>query len=358
MQYAQPTILVTGGAGFIGSNFVRMLLAETDAYVVNVDLLTYAGHRASLQDVLEHDRHEFIEGDIADAELMAMLFRERQPTAIVHLAAETHVDRSIDGPDAFTRTNVLGTGVLLRTCLEYWEAADASLQAAFRFLHVSTDEVYGSLALDAAPFSEVHPYDPSSPYAASKAGSDHLVRAFHRTYGLPTVITNSSNNYGPYQFPEKLIPLMTLRALARHSLPLYGDGQHVRDWLFVEDQCRALLTALHQGIPGKSYNIGASAERTNQQIVEMICDAVDTRLTERSLGETRQQITYVADRPGHDRRYAIDASQIRSLGWRPQVELNDGIQRTVAWYAEHPEWVAAVSRDFDRERRLGIRDKR
>ncbi|MEM9186835.1 MAG: dTDP-glucose 4,6-dehydratase [Planctomycetota bacterium] len=354
MTAAPQTLLVTGGAGFIGSNLVRMLLAETDARVVNLDLLTYAGRLESLGVVQDHPRHEFVHGDIADAALVGELLRSRRPAAVLHLAAESHVDRSIEGPAPFITTNVLGTGALLNACLEYWSEAAAGERGRFRFLHVSTDEVYGSLTAAAAPFTETSRYDPSSPYAASKAGSDHLVRAFARTYGLPAIVTNASNNYGPYQFPEKLIPLMTLRALAGLPLPLYGDGLQVRDWLHVKDQCRALITVLRLGQPGGSYNIGAGAERTNRQVVESICQAVDGIVEGRRDGETKKLIRLVADRPGHDRRYAIDATRVRGLGWRPSESFEEGVSRTVRWYADNEAWVAAATRGFDLGRRAGL----
>jgi len=342
-------LLVTGGAGFIGANFVHHVAASTDFRVVNLDLLTYAGNLESLAGV-STDRHELVHGDIADASLVRQLLEAHQPEAIVHFAAESHVDRSIDNPAAFIETNVLGTQALLDAALDYWKSG----RRDFRFVHVSTDEVYGDLELDEPAFTEQHAYKPSSPYAASKAGADHLVRAWHRTWKLPVVITNCSNNYGPRQFPEKLIPLMLINALEGRELPVYGDGQQRRDWLFVEDHCRALLRVLEDGEPGRTYNVGGNAERTNLDIVNTLCDLLDRRAPgERS---RRELIRYVADRPGHDRRYAIDATRIRDeLGWQPEMDLTTGLESTVDWYLENREWWRRIRDGSYRGERLGMR---
>jgi len=336
-------ILVTGGAGFIGSNFVLDWLAAGDEPVLNLDKLTYAGNPANLAALRGDARHIFVQGDIGDAALVARLLAEHQPRAIVNFAAESHVDRSIHGAEDFIATNVMGTFRLLEAALAYWRGLPEDARAAFRFLHVSTDEVYGSLAPDAPAFTEQHRYEPNSPYSASKAASDHLVRAWHHTHGLPVVTTNCSNNYGPYHFPEKLIPLMIVNALAGKPLPVYGDGQQVRDWLYVTDHCSAIRRVLAAGRVGETYNIGGHNERTNLQIVHAICDALDA-LRPRADGQSyRAQITHVADRPGHDRRYAIDAGKIeRELGWRPQETFETGLRKTIAWYLAHPDWVASV----------------
>ncbi len=326
------TLLVTGGAGFIGSNFIHYALAGSDWRIVNLDLLTYAGNPASLNG-LDRERHRLVHGDVCDRALVRRLLAEHAPRAIIHFAAESHVDRSIDDPGAFVRTNVAGTQVLLEAALEYWRGG----REDFRFLHVSTDEVYGDLGTDDPPFTERSPYRPSSPYAASKAAADHLVRAWHRTFGLPVLITNCSNNYGPRQFPEKLIPLMLVRALEGAELPIYGDGQQRRDWLFVEDHCRALLRVLEDGRVGRTYNIGGNAERSNLEVVEAICDLLDER---QNAGTARRgNIRLVADRPGHDRRYAIDATRIRDeLGWVPSVDFASGLAATVDWYLNNSDW--------------------
>jgi len=342
------TTLVTGGAGFIGSNFVRHLLGEADARVINLDLLTYAGNRESVDD-LDPDRHCFVRGDIADRTLVARLLTEHQPDAIVHFAAESHVDRSIDDPTAFIRTNVLGTQVLLDCALDYWRAG---ARAGFRFIHVSTDEVYGTLGAGDPAFDERHRYAPNSPYAASKAGADHLARAWHRTYGLPVIITNCSNNYGPYQFPEKLIPLMLINALEGERLPVYGDGQQRRDWLFVGDHCSAIERVLVDGRPGRVYNIGGNAEMANLEVVDLICDLLDERVPGQR--PRREQIEFVQDRPGHDRRYAVDASRIRDeLGWKPSMTFSDGLARTIDWYLEHRDWWQRIRDGRYRSERLG-----
>ncbi|MDR0479675.1 MAG: dTDP-glucose 4,6-dehydratase [Burkholderiaceae bacterium] len=336
-------ILVTGGAGFIGSNFVLDWLAASDEPLLNLDKLTYAGNPANLASLAGDARHIFVRGDIGDAALVARLLAEHRPRAIVNFAAESHVDRSIHGAEDFMATNVTGTFRLLEAVRAYWRSLPEGERAAFRFLHVSTDEVYGSLAPDAPAFTEQHRYEPNSPYSASKAASDHLVRAWLHTHGLPVVTTNCSNNYGPYHFPEKLIPLMIVNALAGEPLPVYGDGQQVRDWLYVQDHCAALRRVLAAGRVGETYNIGGHNERTNLQIVHAICEALDA-LRPRADGQSyRVQITHVTDRPGHDRRYAIDAGKMeRELGWRPQETFETGLRKTIAWYLAHPDWVAGV----------------
>ena len=334
-------ILVTGGAGFIGSNFVLDWIAAAGEPVVNLDKLTYAGNPANLAAVAADPRHVFVQGDIGERALVERLFAEHRPRAVVHFAAESHVDRSIHGPAAFVQTNVVGSFELLEATLAWWKALDGEAKAAFRFLHVSTDEVYGSLAESDPAFSEATPYAPNSPYSASKAGSDHLVRAYHHTYGLPTVTTNCSNNYGPFQFPEKLIPLMISNALEGKPLPVYGDGRQVRDWLYVGDHCEAIRRALAAGRPGEVYNIGGDAERRNIDVVHAICDTLQAARPR--AGGYRNLITCVADRPGHDRRYAIDARKIRrELGWSPRESFETGLARTVRWYLDHAAWVAQV----------------
>jgi len=336
------TLLVTGGAGFIGSNFVLDWLARSDEPVVNLDLLTYAGNLRNLGPLQGDARHVFVQGDICDRALVDRLLAEHRPRALVHFAAESHVDRSILGPGAFVRTNVEGTFTLLEGARTHWSALAEAERAAFRFLHVSTDEVYGSLAPGAPAFTEAHPYEPSSPYSASKAASDHLVRAWHHTYGLPVLTTNCSNNYGPYQFPEKLIPLVIANALAGQPLPVYGDGMQVRDWLYVGDHCSAIRAVLARGGVGQTYNIGGWNEQPNIEIVHTICALLD-ELRPRAEGPHARLVTHVSDRPGHDRRYAIDARKIeRELGWRPAETFASGIRRTVQWYLEHAGWVAEV----------------
>ena len=336
-------ILVTGGAGFIGSNFVLDWLATRNEPVVNLDKLTYAGNRANLAALQGDADHIFVQGDIGDAALTARLLAEHRPRAIVNFAAESHVDRSIHGAEEFIATNIVGTFRLLESARGYWSQLPADEKAAFRFLHVSTDEVYGTLAPDAPAFTEDHVYEPNSPYSASKAASDHLVRAWRHTYGLPVLTTNCSNNYGPFHFPEKLIPLMIVNALAGKPLPIYGDGQQVRDWLYVSDHCSAIRRVLEAGRVGETYNIGGWNEQTNLAIVHTICDLLD-ELQPRADGQSyRSQITHVPDRPGHDRRYAIDARKIeRELGWRPAETFDTGIRKTVAWYLAHTEWVQDV----------------
>lgn len=336
-------ILVTGGAGFIGANFVLDWLGACDEPVLNLDKLTYAGNRHNLERLRADVRHVFVQGDIADRPQIDALLAQHQPRAIVHFAAESHVDRSIHGPEDFIQTNIVGTFRLLEAARHYWLTLPPDARAAFRFLHVSTDEVFGSLAPEAAAFSETHPIAPNSPYSASKAASDHLVRSWHHTYGLPVLTTHCSNNYGPYHFPEKLIPLMIVNALAGKNLPLYGDGQQIRDWLYVQDHCSALRRVLQAGGPGQTYNIGGWNEKPNIDIVHTVCALLD-ELRPRADGQSyRSQITYVPDRPGHDRRYAIDARKIeRELGWKPAETFDSGIRKTVQWYLDHPEWVAQV----------------
>lgn len=335
-------ILVTGGAGFIGANFVLDWLAAADEAVVNLDALTYAGNMENLARLQGDARHVFVHGDICDRALVDRLLAEHRPRAILHFAAESHVDRSIHGPAAFVRTNVEGTFTLLEAARAYWNTLDAAGQAAFRFLHVSTDEVYGSLGPEDPPFAETKAYEPNSPYSASKAASDHLVRAWHHTYGLPVLTTNCSNNYGPYQFPEKLIPLVIANALAGKPLPIYGDGMNVRDWLYVGDHCAAIREVLARGRLGETYNVGGWNEMPNIDIVRTICALLD-ELRPDPAGPHARLISYVQDRPGHDRRYAIDARKIeRELGWRPAETFASGIRKTVAWYLANQDWVAHV----------------
>jgi dTDP-glucose 4,6-dehydratase len=337
------TIVVTGGAGFIGSNFVLQQMRENSGSIVNLDKLTYAGNPRNLESIANDRRYEFTHGDIGDRSFVRQLLEKHQPRAIVHFAAESHVDRSIHGPDAFVHTNVDGTFALLEETRAYWNTLSESGRKEFRFLHVSTDEVYGSLGPGDPPFCETTQYAPNSPYAASKAASDHLVRAYHHTYGLPTLTTNCSNNYGPFQFPEKLIPLMILNARDGKPLPVYGDGTNVRDWLYVEDHCEAIATVLRRGSPGQTYNIGGWNEKPNMEIVHTICDLVD-EMRPRAEGSRRSLITFVKDRPGHDRRYAMDARKIEhELGWRPKETFESGIQKTVRWYLEHEEWARDVT---------------
>ena len=335
-------VLVTGGAGFIGSNFVHTVLAEqAEVKLITLDKLTYAGNLANLKSLQGNPRHVFVRGDIVDAELVTRLLAEHRPQAVVHFAAESHVDRSIHGPDDFLRTNVQGTFNLLECARAY---AQTLSDQAFRFVQVSTDEVYGSLAPDAAPFTENHRHEPNSPYSATKAAADHLARAWHHTYGLPVLTTNCSNNYGPYHFPEKLIPLVIHRALQGQALPIYGDGQQIRDWLYVQDHCRAIWRVLQAGVPGETYNIGGWNEMANLDVVRTLCSALD-EASPRADGQSyAQQITFVADRPGHDRRYAIDARKIeRELGWRPQETFETGMRKTVRWFLDHPDWVRDVT---------------
>ncbi len=334
-------IFVTGGAGFIGSNFIRDWLASNDEPVVNIDALTYAGNAESLADV-DAARYRLEAVDICDEPAIAALFAAHRPRAVVHFAAESHVDRSILGPAEFVRTNVNGTFNLLQCALAHWKALPDAERAAFRFLHVSTDEVYGSLGADDPAFSETTPYAPNSPYSASKAASDHLVRAYFHTYGLPVLTTNCSNNYGPYQFPEKLIPLVIGNALDGKALPIYGDGKNVRDWLYVGDHCTAIALVLARGVPGEVYNVGGENERTNLEVVHTLCRTLD-ELRPKAHGKYADQIAFVKDRPGHDRRYAIDATKLRrELGWTPAKNFETGIARTVRWYLDHGDWIAHV----------------
>ena len=348
------TILVTGGAGFIGGCFVRQCIAEQTCRVVNFDKLTYAGNLDSLGSVVSSPRYEFVEGDIADSRDVDRAIDRFEPTSIVHFAAESHVDRSIEGPGEFVRTNVQGTFQMLESTRHYLARLSPRRRDDFRFLHVSTDEVYGSLG-PTGLFTETTAYDPSSPYSASKAAADHFARAYHRTFGLPVLVTNCSNNYGPYQFPEKLIPLMILNALEGKPLPIYGDGQNIRDWLFVEDHCRALRRVLADGRPGETYNIGGNCEQKNIDVVKTICRAVDELRPGLPHSPCESLITFVADRPGHDRRYAIDAGKIRrELGWRPEHDFASGISRTVEWYLDNPQWIARVGSGAYRRERLGL----
>jgi dTDP-glucose 4,6-dehydratase len=337
------SILVTGGAGFIGSNFVLDWAKTEPAAIINLDRLTYAGNPENLSAIMHSSQHKLVVGSINDVQLVSALLKEHQPRAIIHFAAESHVDRSILGPEAFIETNIVGTFRLLECAREYWNSLSTADQASFRFLHVSTDEVYGSLGPDDPLFSETTPYAPNSPYAASKASSDHLVRSYHHTYGIPTLVTNCSNNYGPRQFPEKLIPLMIVNARSRKPLPIYGDGMNVRDWLYVGDHCDAIRAVLQQGVPGQTYNVGGLNEKTNLEVVRTITsilqeEAPESNFTYESL------ITFVKDRPGHDRRYAINASKIqKQLGWTPKQTFETGIRETVRWYLQNPEWIENVT---------------
>ena len=346
-------ILVTGGAGFIGSALIRHLIANTGHDVLNVDKLTYAGVLSSLAEVDQSARYRLVQGDIADAPAMAAAIGDFQPDLIAHLAAESHVDRSLDGPGAFIQTNVVGTYTMLQAALEYWRDLEGERREAFRFHHISTDEVFGSLGDDGL-FTETTPYDPRSPYSASKAGADHLVRAWGHSFGLPVLVTNCSNNYGPYHFPEKLIPLVIIRALLGRPLPVYGDGQNVRDWLFVEDHVRALQAVFERASAGQTYNVGGNSERTNLAVVEAICDALDRRRPRDDGTSYARQIEFVTDRPGHDRRYAVDASKIRrDLGWQPSVTFEQGIARTVDWYLTRRDWWEPLLGDRYDTSRLG-----
>ena len=343
-------ILVTGGAGFIGSNFILDWLAQSDEAIINLDKLTYAGNLQNLAGLMDDIRHVFVQGDIGDVELMSNLMAQYQPRAVINFAAESHVDRSIHGPVPFIQTNIVGTFRLLETVYAHWKTLDQSSKNSFRFLHVSTDEVYGSLNRDEAAFTETHRYQPSSPYSASKASSDHLVNAYHKTYGLPVLITNCSNNYGPYQFPEKLIPLMIANALAGKPLPVYGDGRQVRDWLYVADHCSALCRVLEAGKPGETYNIGGWNEKANIEIVQTICGLLQELADPSSGTHYLDLIAYVKDRPGHDRRYAIDAKKIEhELGWTPGETFETGIRKTLQWYLDSQDWVASVQTGAYRE---------
>jgi dTDP-glucose 4,6-dehydratase len=338
------TLLVTGGAGFIGSNFVHHWFSQHDETLVNLDKLTYAGNLENLSSLSQDPRHVFVKGDIADTPLVGSLLQQHQPRAVVHFAAESHVDRSIHGPLDFIHTNVVGTAQLLESVRAFWSGLAAPLQPSFRFLHVSTDEVYGSLAPAAPAFTETHAYEPNSPYAASKAASDHLVRAWHHTYGLPVLTTHCSNNYGPFHFPEKLIPLVIHQALSGKPLPIYGDGMQVRDWLFVRDHCRAIERVLQAGEPGQTYNIGGWNEMPNLEVVQSVCRLLDEQRPRPDGKPYADQITFVKDRAGHDRRYAIDARKIQqTLGWQPEESFASGLRKTVQWYLDNPDWVAHVT---------------
>lgn len=347
-------IFLTGGAGFIGSNLVRYILTREDCFLINLDKLTYAGNRHSISDLLEHERHIFVEGDINDRDLVSSIFSKHNPTVVINLAAETHVDRSIDNPSSFIHTNINGTFRLLESARIYRDTLSRREQGNFRFIQVSTDEVYGPHE-QTGELKEGSPYSPGSPYSASKASADHLVRAYQRTYGLPAMITISSNNYGPFQFPEKLIPLMIQKALSREKLPVYGDGAQVRDWLYVEDNCRALFSVISNGQPGETYHIGSGSGRTNLRVVQTICRIMD-RLKPLPEGRIYMElISHVKDRPGHDRRYAIDSSKIRRhTGWQPRVSFNNGLEETVSWYLEHQDWVQNVTSGKYRMERLGL----
>jgi dTDP-glucose 4,6-dehydratase len=344
LEKLMQNVLVTGGAGFIGSNFIRHLLAtETQVHITNLDALTYAGSLENLRDLPDPERYQFVHGDITDQNLIVDILRENDIDTIVHFAAESHVDRSILGPAAFIQTNIVGTFTLLEAARTVWLTEENRSTKQPRFHHVSTDEVYGSLRPDDPPFSESTPYAPNSPYASSKASSDHLVKAYSHTYGLPITVTNCSNNYGPYQFPEKLIPLIILNAINGKPLPVYGDGRQVRDWLYVEDHCEAIRIVLKNGKLGKTYNIGGGNQPANVEVVQKICDLVDELHPDSSLKPRRDLINFVKDRPGHDRRYAMDSSKIkRELGWAPRYSLADGLRQTVLWYLNHSEWVSAI----------------
>lgn len=353
MSSTNPTILVSGGAGFIGGNFVLRQMRCTNTEVINLDALTYAGNLDTLDDIEDDPRHNFVLGSIGDSALVDYLLQKHRPSAIINFAAESHVDRSIDSPEAFIQTNILGTFSLLESARKFWRGLEGAEKDNFRFLHVSTDEVYGSLG-PTGKFTETTAYQPNSPYSASKASSDHLVRAYFHTYGLPVLTTNCSNNYGPFQFPEKLIPLIIHNALAGKPLPIYGNGLNVRDWLFVEDHCAAIARVLEAGTPGEVYNIGGNNEKTNLEVVHTLCDLLDS-LKPRSDGASyRSQITFVTDRPGHDARYAIDASKIKNtLGWEPSETFETGLKKTVTWYLEHQDWCQRVMDGSYRGERLG-----
>jgi len=347
-------ILVTGGAGFIGSNYVLKQLNETTNQILNLDKLTYAGNPENLVSIVGNSRHHFVQGDICDKKLVSKAVNDFKPAAVVHFAAESHVDRSIDGPAEFIQTNIVGTSVLLEETLQYYRGLSSEGKSGFKFLHVSTDEVYGSLG-DSGYFTETTPYDPSSPYSASKAASDHLVRAWQRSFDLPTLITNCSNNYGPFQFPEKLIPLMIIKALAEKPLPVYGQGLNVRDWLFVADHCDAINVVLAKGQPGETYNIGGNNEQKNIDIVKQICTILDKLKPRKNGAPYKELISFVTDRPGHDLRYAIDASKIKSeLNWEPSMSFEQGLRVTIEWYLGHPDWVRNIQNNTYQQQRLGV----
>ena len=347
-------IIVTGGAGFIGSALVRMIINETNYDVLNIDKLTYAGHLESLESIANSKRYLFEQVDICDSKALSRIFEAFQPDSIMHLAAESHVDRSIDGSAEFIRTNITGTHALLEEAKKYWQRLDGKRNSDFRFLHVSTDEVYGELGKEGL-FTERTPYDPRSPYSSSKASSDHLVRAWYHTYGLPTIITNCSNNYGPYQFPEKLIPVVILKALQGDDIPVYGSGENIRDWLYVDDHSRALLKVVEEGLPGETYNIGGHNEKQNITVINTICDTLNELANTGGGNKYKEQISFVKDRPGHDFRYAIDASKIKKeLGWVPQETFESGIKKTIKWYLENIEWCEAVTKNNYDLQRLGM----
>ncbi|MDL2399701.1 dTDP-glucose 4,6-dehydratase [Rhizobium mayense] len=344
------TILVSGGAGFIGGNFVLDWLSQFDEMVINLDKLSYAGNLGTLKELGADDRHVFVHGDIGDRELVSDLLATHKPRAVINFAAESHVDRSIHGPGEFIQTNVVGTFNLLEAVSGYWDGLPSDEKQTFRFLHVSTDEVYGTLSQDDAPFTELNRYEPNSPYSASKAASDHLVRAWHHTYGLPVLTTNCSNNYGPYHFPEKLIPLVILNALAGKNLPIYGDGQQIRDWLYVRDHCSAIRRVLRSGRVGETYNVGGWNEKPNLDVVHTICSILDELRPKSGGGRYKDQIAFVKDRPGHDRRYAIDARKLeRELGWKPKETFETGIRKTIEWYLANQDWVGNVTSGAYRE---------
>jgi dTDP-glucose 4,6-dehydratase len=342
-------VLITGGAGFIGSNFIRYLLEQDpEVHILNLDLLTYAGSLENLTDLPDSDRHHFIEGDICDRDLVDKIFTENSISLVVHFAAESHVDRSILGPEEFIRTNIQGTFTLLEAVRKHWQDNQNGIRKDVHFHHISTDEVYGSLAPEEPAFSESTPIAPNSPYAASKAASDHLVRAYYHTYGLPVTITNCSNNYGPYQFPEKLIPLIILNAQEGKPLPIYGDGQQIRDWLYVEDHCRAIWSVIQKGKPGEIYNVGGNNQPTNLEIVNQICSVLDMKLPESQHTPHFELVKHVKDRPGHDRRYAMNIQKIKNdLEWEPAVSLEEGLQKTVAWYLNHQDWIEKIRKQQD-----------
>ena len=344
-------ILVTGGAGFIASALIRHLIKTTDYQILNLDKLTYAGNLESLSEISDDKNYQFVQGDIGDFELLTLLFNDFQPDAVMHLAAESHVDRSIDGPAEFIQTNIVGTYNLLNCAKNYWQNLSEDKQASFRFQHISTDEVYGSLGAEGL-FEETTPYDPRSPYSASKASSDHLVMAWFHTYGLPVLLTNCSNNYGPYHFPEKLIPLVILNALDGKDLPVYGKGDNIRDWLYVDDHAKALALVLEKGVPGETYNVGGNNERTNLEVVETICDILDELCPKKKA--YREQIVFVKDRPGHDKRYAIDATKLKTqLGWKPEENFDTGIRRTIQWYLDNKWWWGPIREAKYSGERLG-----
>jgi dTDP-glucose 4,6-dehydratase len=353
----QKKYIITGGAGFIGANFIHYLIqAEPESKILNLDKLTYAGNSASLKTIEKHPRYSFIKGDICDDQLIEQIVNDFKPSTIVHFAAESHVDRSIEGPDSFIETNINGTYTLLKQTKAYWEELAGQEKADFRFLHVSTDEVYGSLG-GLGYFTEATPYAPNSPYSASKAASDHLVRSWYHTYGFPVLTTNCSNNYGPYQFPEKLIPVIIFNALKGMPLPIYGDGRNIRDWLYVTDHCKAIHQVIQSGKIGETFNIGGNNEKTNLQVVKTICDFLD-KLEPKSNGAYQDQITYVADRPGHDKRYAINAGKIqRDLGWFPAESFESGMRKTVCWYLDNKEWVENILSGGYRLERIGLKER-